>query len=146
MTSRLAFEALDRTLRDIIRTVDPRLAELPFGGKILILGGDFRQVLPVVKQGTHPQIVDAAINKSKLWENVQVLKLKINMRVQRLTGNLSNEAKKFSEFLLRIGEGKEPSLKIDDDPDPYINLPKEMVVHFNQEELINNVFSDLKSK
>ncbi len=98
MTSRIAFEALDRTLRDIMRTVDPRLAELPFGGKILILGGDFRMVLPVVKQSTHPQIVDATINKSKLWENVQVLKLKINMRVQRLTGNLSNEQKNLANF------------------------------------------------
>ena len=27
----------------------------------MILGGDFRQILPVVVRGTHPQIVDACL-------------------------------------------------------------------------------------
>ena len=36
MANRYAFEALDRTLRDIMEV------NLPFGGKVMILGGDFR--------------------------------------------------------------------------------------------------------
>ena len=32
-------DALDRTLRDLMRDVDPSLANVPFGGKIVILGG-----------------------------------------------------------------------------------------------------------
>nr|KYP34780.1 Uncharacterized protein 030L family [Cajanus cajan] len=46
MTNRYAFEALDRSLKDILD------CNAPFGGKIMILGGDFCQVLPVVLKGT----------------------------------------------------------------------------------------------
>ncbi|XP_028085769.1 ATP-dependent DNA helicase PIF1-like [Camellia sinensis] len=42
MTNRYAFEALNRTLIDIIGV------DYPFGGKIMVFGGDFRQVLPLV--------------------------------------------------------------------------------------------------
>jgi hypothetical protein len=39
MQHRHVFEAVDRTLRDIMRV------EAPFGGKVVVFGGDFRQVL-----------------------------------------------------------------------------------------------------
>ncbi|KAL0413453.1 UNVERIFIED_CONTAM: ATP-dependent DNA helicase PIF6 [Sesamum radiatum] len=42
MANRKAFETVDRIFRDILGV------DLPFGGKVMILGGDFRQVLPVV--------------------------------------------------------------------------------------------------
>ncbi len=43
MTKRQAVEALDNSMRDIMGRRDR-----PFGGKIVVFGGDFRQVLPVV--------------------------------------------------------------------------------------------------
>jgi hypothetical protein len=42
------FEALDRTLRDILASNDPSLANKQFGGITDVLGGDFRQTLPVL--------------------------------------------------------------------------------------------------
>ena len=36
MINQRALESLDRTLKDIMKV------NLPFGGKVLILGGDFR--------------------------------------------------------------------------------------------------------
>jgi hypothetical protein len=54
----------------------------PFGGIVFVMGGDFRQILPVVVRGTRGQIVDACIKSSKMWDDVDVLKLTINMRVQ----------------------------------------------------------------
>ncbi|XP_057720182.1 uncharacterized protein LOC130934650 [Arachis stenosperma] len=42
MSNKLAFEVLDRTLRDIMVSVSDRNKNLPFGGKVVILGGDFR--------------------------------------------------------------------------------------------------------
>ncbi|RCV12072.1 hypothetical protein SETIT_2G239300v2 [Setaria italica] len=42
LTKRQAVEALDRTLQDVMGCTDP------FGGKVMLFGGDFRQVLPVV--------------------------------------------------------------------------------------------------
>ncbi|KAL4564666.1 hypothetical protein LXL04_028734 [Taraxacum kok-saghyz] len=44
MAHRQAVEAVDRSIQDITKL------NLPFGGKIMILGGDFRQVLPVVRR------------------------------------------------------------------------------------------------
>lgn len=43
MIPKKALEIIDRTLRDVMDN------DLPFGGKTFILGGDFKQVLPVVK-------------------------------------------------------------------------------------------------
>ncbi|XP_070049601.1 uncharacterized protein [Nicotiana tomentosiformis] len=48
MMHRYCFEALDRTLRDILRFKDASNLERPFGGKTVVLGGDFRQILPVI--------------------------------------------------------------------------------------------------
>uniref|UniRef100_A0A8I6WBU2 ATP-dependent DNA helicase n=1 Tax=Hordeum vulgare subsp. vulgare TaxID=112509 RepID=A0A8I6WBU2_HORVV len=41
MTKRQAVETLDRSLQDIMECA------LPFGGKVVVFGGDFRQVLPL---------------------------------------------------------------------------------------------------
>jgi hypothetical protein len=46
MTKRQAIEALDRSLQDIMG------CRSPFGGKVIVFGGDFRQVLHVVRRGT----------------------------------------------------------------------------------------------
>ena len=48
MTHRNCFEAVDRSLRDILHFTASNSADKPFGGKIVVLGGDFRQILPVV--------------------------------------------------------------------------------------------------
>ncbi|KAG9131396.1 hypothetical protein Leryth_019641 [Lithospermum erythrorhizon] len=47
--------------------------QLPFCGKIMVLGGDVRQVLPVVLRGIREQIVMASIVQSSLWKNVTIL-------------------------------------------------------------------------
>lgn len=52
MAHRKCFEALDRTLRDVLSERDSSLADVPFGGKIVVLGGDLRQILPVIEGGT----------------------------------------------------------------------------------------------
>src|SRR5437868_14558772 len=98
MIHRYIFEAVDRTFRDLTGI------NKHFGGKIVILCGDFRQVLPVVVRGTHEKIVDACLKSSDLWKHFQSLKLTINMRVLQ-QNNI--EQKNFVEFLLQVGEGKE---------------------------------------
>lgn len=112
MSHKHLFEAADRSLRDIMKEVSPELGSLPFGGKVVVLGGDFRQVLPVVPRGTRGQIVAASLRRSRLWHDVRIFKLSINMRelLCRQRGEAANAAAQqgFSEFLLRIGDGKEP--------------------------------------
>src|SRR3954468_23616508 len=46
MCHKFCFEALDKTLRDIMGGT--RSSDKIFGGKVIVFGGDFRQILPVI--------------------------------------------------------------------------------------------------
>ena len=61
MLDRLLLETLDRSLRDIRGQ-----QKKPFGGKTLLLAGDFRQCLPVVKGANRAQTISHCLNKSHL--------------------------------------------------------------------------------
>ncbi|XP_057246786.1 uncharacterized protein LOC104899231 [Beta vulgaris subsp. vulgaris] len=52
MMHKYGFEALDRSFRDIMRLVDRRNMHRPFGDKVMVFGGDLRQILLVVPKGT----------------------------------------------------------------------------------------------
>lgn len=51
MVYKYVLECVNRTLFDIMDCEDP------FGGKVILLGGDFRQVLPVIRHGGQPAII-----------------------------------------------------------------------------------------
>ena len=77
MLDRYQLEALDRTLRDLMDH------DGPFGGKTLILAGDFGQCLPVVKGASKSDTVRRCINQSLLWKCFRIMQLSVNMRVHR---------------------------------------------------------------
>ena len=97
MNHRFLLEALDRSLRKITGI------DLPFGGKPILLAGDFRQILPVVKKGSRAQTVDAVINRSLLWKQFRCFQLTENMRV--LQHGSSEQLNQFIQWLLLLGEG-----------------------------------------
>ncbi|CAG8765706.1 10250_t:CDS:2 [Cetraspora pellucida] len=66
MAHRNAPEALNRTLQDLMKAIDPAFENLPFGGKIFIFGGDFQQILPVVVKGGREDIVSSSLKRSPL--------------------------------------------------------------------------------
>jgi hypothetical protein len=68
MTNKQCFEALDRSLRDINSEKEPKLQDLPFGGNIVVLGGDPKQILPVIENATRAQIINASMFRSYLWK------------------------------------------------------------------------------
>ncbi|GAU48013.1 hypothetical protein TSUD_188840 [Trifolium subterraneum] len=107
MIHKFAFKAFERTLQDIMGEVDVRNADLLFGGKTVVFGGDFRQILPVVPKGSRADIVNATINSSYLWNKCKVLKLSRNMRLQYSFDNAENEnIALFAKWILKIGDGK----------------------------------------
>ncbi|GJW88504.1 DNA helicase [Tanacetum coccineum] len=114
---------LDRTLRDIMNAPD-----MLFGGKSVILGGDFRQTLPVKKGGTKDQIIAASIANSELWNHFKVFTLTKNMRLQQPG---SSEAEKqasstFASWLLDVGNGNVCTPDVDDsDSASWISIPEE---------------------
>ena len=61
-----AFEIVDRTLKDLMKAVDQLLKEKLFGGKVVVFGGDFHQILPVVIKGTREDIMEACLYRSIL--------------------------------------------------------------------------------
>jgi len=67
MMHRWCFEAIDRSMCNIMSKNDPLNEFKPFGGVTVVLGGDVRQILHVVRKGTRQDIVDASINSSKIW-------------------------------------------------------------------------------
>ena len=113
MSDRYQMEALDRTLRDITNL------DVPFGGKIMVLSGDFRQCLPVIPGAGRAEIVNAALNRSPLWPFFKIMQLSENMRV-RLSNCLEAEA--FDKFTLSIGDGTIESIEDSD----MIEIPAEM--------------------
>ncbi|XP_038075107.1 uncharacterized protein LOC119742920 [Patiria miniata] len=130
MTHRHSFEALNRTMQDILQS------DLPFGGKVIVLAGDFRQILPVVRHGTRGIIVNATLKRSPLWQHVQVLSLTTNMRVHLTQCADSND---FSKFLLQIGNGSFPTVH-----DNTIAIPSHIASSTQKvQDLIDHVFPDI---
>ncbi|KAK9739985.1 hypothetical protein RND81_03G002400 [Saponaria officinalis] len=108
MMHRYCFEALDRSLRDVMRFSTYGNLDLPFGGKVVVFGGDFRQILPVVPKGSRQDVVYVSLSSSSLWSSCKVLKLTKNMRLQ-LGSSATNveDVRQFSKWILNIGDGVE---------------------------------------
>ena len=123
MMNKHCFEALDRSLTDIVG----KHRNKPFGGKVVVFGGDFRQVLPVINGGGRADIVLATLNSSYLWEHCKVLKLTKNMRLLSgcLTTEEANDLKDFSDWILKVGEGK---LAEPNDGEAEIEIPQEFLI------------------
>ena len=124
MAHKFCFEALDQSLRDII--TNKSNSNQIFGGKVIVFGGDFRQILPVIPRGTRSDIVNAAINSSYLWDSCEILTLTKNMRLHNNLESVDEqETATFAKWILDIGDGI-----IDDENDGYatIQVPAHLLI------------------
>lgn len=111
------FNAVDRSLRDLLNT------NKPFGGIVVVVGGDFRQQAPVVTHGNRVKIIEACVKSSPTWPRFVVLPLIRNMRVQE------DEAA-FVEWLLKVGSG------LDQERGEMVQIPREIL----SEDVVTAVF------
>ncbi|XP_022040970.1 ATP-dependent DNA helicase PIF2-like [Helianthus annuus] len=127
MTHKHCFEALDRTMRDISCSSQPNMQSKPFGGKVILFGGDFRQILPVIPKGTITMIVNAYLNSSYIWRHYQVLKLTeiMGLRVGCHEADLK-EIKEVGERILKLGDGL---LGEGNDGEIDIEIPDDLLIH-----------------
>ncbi|GMQ05571.1 hypothetical protein CsSME_00050547 [Camellia sinensis var. sinensis] len=123
MQHRHCVEAVDRTLRDICDS------EKPFGGITVVLGGDFRQILPVIPKGVREQIVNASLRHSVLWKHIYILTLDLNMRLN----HEGHENANFANFLMEIGTN----------PQEIVNLPSTIHKCQDLNELLSTVYPQL---
>ncbi|XP_060178218.1 uncharacterized protein LOC132608158 [Lycium barbarum] len=130
MPKRQTIETVDRRFRDIMDI------DKPCGGKDIVFGGDFCQVLPVVPKSTKAETVNASLVKSYLWPLMEKIQFTRNMRART--------DPTFSDFLLRVGNGEEPTIR-----DNLIPLPEQLTVKYGsdgnaEQSLINEIFPSLQ--
>ncbi|XP_035838181.1 ATP-dependent DNA helicase pif1-like [Helianthus annuus] len=126
MVHKHAFEALDRTMHDIFNISNSSRSDVVFGGKVVVFGGDFRQILPVVPNGGRHEIVNASLCSSYLWSKCKLLTLTRNMRLT--VGRPSSEVEEISNFakwLLDVGEG---NVGGSNDGEAIIEIPPELLI------------------
>ncbi|CAN0924946.1 hypothetical protein LINGRAHAP2_LOCUS34478 [Linum grandiflorum] len=84
----------------------------PFGEKTVLLGGDFRQTLPVITNGTRGDNIEASLTRSYLWHYCTLLQLHTNMRLARSeTSLLCNfVGMQFHDMLLAVGDSRITSI------------------------------------
>ena len=99
------------------------------------MAGDPRQTLPIVKRGNRAAIVNACIQFSPLYPKMKKCILTENMRTDV-------EEKEFTEYLLRVGEGKEEVFE--DLGEFTVKIPEDYLVN-SPEHLINATFPSLGS-
>ncbi|CAN0903847.1 ATP-dependent DNA helicase PIF1 [Linum grandiflorum] len=103
-----SFEAVDRTLCNIMNRPIEGPDYKPFGGKTVILGGNFRQTLPIITHGTRGDNIEASLTRSYLWNNCTLLQLHTNMRVtpSGLETTTLFDGMQFPDWLLAVGDGR----------------------------------------
>ncbi|XP_021729317.1 uncharacterized protein LOC110696333 [Chenopodium quinoa] len=145
MTHRLAFEAVDRHFKDICS--DNRV----FRGKLVVLGGDFRQILPVVPDEGRESIVAATLHRASFWRDCQVMCLRINMRLCRsdVPSDTLEQIREFADWIIKVGEGVVVGVPITEEGEPnWIEIPRDFLIANDEhglQNLINFVYPNLPS-
>ncbi|CUS06900.1 unnamed protein product, partial [Tuber aestivum] len=73
-----------------------------FGNILIVLGGDFAQILPVVRKGNRGTTVEACLRRSFIWPKLKILLLHQNMRVRN-----RNDDQEFATWLSHMSYSPE---------------------------------------
>jgi hypothetical protein len=101
MMHREHFDIVDRNLRDLRE--DMTGGAHPFGGVPVILGGDFQQILPVIRRGNRADTVAACLQYACVWPKLELLPLHQNMRLD----SASDENRPLATWLKDMSYKKE---------------------------------------
>ena len=98
MLNRAAFTCIEEVCRRVMNSNEP------FGGKAIVLLGDFRQTCPVIPGGSRSQIIDACIQSSHLWSKFEI------KRLTRLIRNALDPI--YADYINAIGDGAGPDIDL----------------------------------
>ncbi|XP_014772179.1 uncharacterized protein LOC106870568 [Octopus bimaculoides] len=124
-----ALKTIDNCLRDIM------ISNSIFGGKIIVLGGDFRQVLRDVPRAPPTAVLDACLKRSSMSDNFHQMQLTQNMRTN------ANE-QDFSRWLLQLGNGFLQN-SLDNLTEDTIDIPEAYICNNS---LVSDIFDNCTAK
>lgn len=75
-----------------------------FGGKVIVLLGDFRQTCPVIPRGTKADILNACISRCQFWPQFHIARL--------ITPIRNGEDPALASFVDEIGDGTGPHVDL----------------------------------
>ena len=132
MLHKVHLESLDLTLQHLMSSAVP--CRTPFGGKLVVLSGDFRQCLPVIQRGLQSDVEDATLLFSRLWPNIDLMHLTGNFRL----ANADAETLAFKDVLMGIGNGTRPCAPGTN----RVDLPPEICLPLHADDVTNNDAAD----
>ena len=116
---------------------------------MVVFGGDFRQVLPVVPKGNQAATVGASLRSSYLWGNMRKHTLTTNKRVSNMLRDANNRAEAatlqaFADTLLEIGEGRYPRITASPEGYDIVKVPDDMLLPGRDvAELITDIYEEV---
>ena len=133
MIHRNCLEALNKTLQDLLADKKLEASITPFGGKTILFGGDFRQILPVIKYGNKTDIINATITQSHIWQKCKVFRFETNIRLHKdnLDEQNRNQLREFGNWLLQISDVIITSTERNDNDDEkgdWIEIPENLLI------------------
>lgn len=149
MMHRNAFKTVDRTFQDIMKSANENLNSDVFGGKVVVLGGDFRQILSVIPKAGREMIVSSSLQWSYIWKRCHVFLLKINMRLfNHSNAEQRTELEQFAKWVSDVGEGtitRVPSNSESESELNWIEIPDDFPIKGDNdmESLVNNVYPNI---
>uniref|UniRef100_A0AAF5DPK2 ATP-dependent DNA helicase n=1 Tax=Strongyloides stercoralis TaxID=6248 RepID=A0AAF5DPK2_STRER len=114
----------------------------PFGGKLVVLGEDFRQCLPIFENATRGELISSTILSSNYFTHSNQVK-KINLYENMRT---ENGEKEFAQFLLQIGNGEKYDSSISYplngrmDNHRFITIPEKLIFEGDNVQFIEEIF------
>ncbi|WMV07183.1 hypothetical protein MTR67_000568 [Solanum verrucosum] len=123
MAKKRMLEVLDLFLRDLMDT------NTLFGGKVVVLGGDSRQTLPVVLYGKKEDFIAESLLYSTIWNELEKIQLSENM--------WEKTDPAFCDYLLRVGNGQEKISSVNK-----IEIPNSLLIPYTTEkEALDKLFT-----
>lgn len=96
MLSNKVLRFIDRLLRDLCNS------DLPFGGKVLVLGGDWKQLAPVVETGVHEDAIQESIKMDSLFQHFEKLRFVLFIffyLLERVSGRRTRRKAPIKKFI-----------------------------------------------
>ncbi|CAH2017253.1 unnamed protein product [Acanthoscelides obtectus] len=115
MVHKSIFNEIGRKIREIMNN------DIPLGGKIIIILGDFRQCAPIVPLAGKNETISASVKCSQLWQHFVKYDLLTNVRALP-------QQNEFKDWLMIIGNNSKILRHLENGRDTIVKVPNHIIV------------------